>query len=112
MRGTATVCTEVIAQKPGKSEMTQTLLALSWGALYHLQLCQTFIQHPSACQTPPAVHFQMGNLSGHSSIVTWLSTVPFEYRVGSGEMQSGTFHCTPYHSCDHFFYLCCAFQVC
>lgn len=103
MRDTATMCAEVIAQKPGKSEMIQTLSALSWGAPYHLQLCQTFIQHPSACQTPTAVHFQMGSPSGHSSIVTWLSTVPFEYKVGSGERQNGTFHRTPYHSLDRCF---------
>lgn len=78
MRDITTMHTEAIAQKPGKFGMIQTLPALSRGAPYHLQLCENFIQHPSACQTPPAVLFQMGNSSGHSSIVTCSSAVPFE----------------------------------
>lgn len=101
MRDITTMHTEAIAQKSGKFGMIQTLPALSWGAPYHLQLCETFIQHPSACQTPPAVLFQMGNSSGHSSIVTCLSAVPFEYNVGLGQMQNSTFHYTHCHSFDH-----------
>lgn len=43
MRDIATMHTEVIAQKPGKFRMIQTLPALFWGAPYHLQMCETFI---------------------------------------------------------------------
>lgn len=75
MRDVTTMHTEAITQKPGEFGMIQTLPALSWGAPYHLQLWETFIQHPSACQTPPDVHFRIGNSSGPSSIVTCLSAV-------------------------------------
>lgn len=61
MRDITTMQADVIAQKPARFERVQTLPALSWGAPYYLQLCGAFIQHPSACQTPPAVQFQMGN---------------------------------------------------
>lgn len=85
MRDIATTHADVVAQKPARFGRIQTLPALSWGAPYYLQLCRVFIQHPSACQTPPAVHFQMGNSSGHSSTVACISAMPFEYSTGSGE---------------------------
>ena len=88
MRDIATMHADVIAQKPARLGRSPTLLASSWGAPYYLQLCAPFIQPPPAWQTPPAVPFQMGYSSGHSSIVTCFSAVPFEYRVGIREMQN------------------------
>lgn len=84
MSDIATTHADVTAQTPAGSGGIQTFPALAGGAPCHLQLCGVFSQHPSAYRTPPAVHFQWANASGHSSTVACLSAGPFECSVGRG----------------------------
>lgn len=102
MRDIAAMHADATAQQPARLGRAPILPALSWGAPCYLQLCGAFIPHPSACQTPPAVHVQMGNSSGHSGIVACFSAGPFWVPGGEwGDAKQGTFHYTPCHSFDH-----------